>query len=107
MIRAHRLSYELFNGPIPFGMCVLHKCDVKICTNPEHLFLGTEADNAKDKVAKNRQAKGESHGMAKLTEKQVQDIREDTRTLREIGKDFGISQTHASAIKSRKVWIKK
>ena len=54
MIAAHRWAYEHFVGPIPAGMCVCHKCDIKSCCNPDHLFLGTYADNAHDCVKKGR-----------------------------------------------------
>lgn len=53
-VRAHRLAYELFVGPIPKGMSVLHKCDVKSCVNHHHLFLGTRLDNALDCISKGR-----------------------------------------------------
>jgi len=54
MTTAHRVAWELHNGPIPDGMCVLHKCDEPICVNPNHLFLGTLKDNFDDAVAKGR-----------------------------------------------------
>lgn len=80
MERAHRMSWELHNGPIPegkgyHGTCVLHRCDVPSCVNPNHLFLGSQAENMADMNAKGRVSRGEAHGHAKLTETDVLDIR--------------------------------
>ena len=59
--RAPRFAWELAHGPIPAGLHVLHRCDNPSCVRPDHLFLGTAADNNADKVAKGRQARGDRH----------------------------------------------
>lgn len=82
-VLAHRHSYEVFNGEIPDGIKVLHKCDNPSCVNPEHLFLGTQKDNIDDMVSKSRNVpqteqpkmRGEDHPHSKLTKKEVKEIR--------------------------------
>src|SRR3990167_3308464 len=53
-VQAHRVSYKIFKGEIPKGMCVLHSCDVPACVNPEHLWLGTKYENTQDMIKKGR-----------------------------------------------------
>lgn len=72
--RAHRVSWVLHCGPIPDGMVVCHKCDVRSCVNPDHLFLGTRNDNNQDCRSKDRHAKGERMGNARLSQAQVAEI---------------------------------
>lgn len=69
------MAYEMVYGPTPPGVCVLHKCDTPACVNPNHLRLGTHADNMADKVRRGRQARGERHTRAKLTRNDVDAIR--------------------------------
>lgn len=77
-VYAHRLAYCLHNGidiDSIKGLVIRHKCDNPICVNPLHLEIGTNTDNCNDKLLRGRQAKGEGHGQAKLTEQMVRDIR--------------------------------
>lgn len=101
---AHRLAYEAHRGPIPADMQVCHRCDVRACINPDHLFLGTIRDNQADKVSKNRQAKGEKVHLSKLSETQVHEIRAATGTKTDIGQRFGVSRQAVGLIKRRAVW---
>jgi hypothetical protein len=71
MIRSNRFAYAAFVGPIPDGLQVLHRCDVRACCNPAHLFLGTNGDNMRDRAAKPRKG----GGWYKLTPDQVEEIR--------------------------------
>lgn len=67
----HRISWIIFRGPIPKGMCVLHSCDNPPCVRPNHLFLGTKTNNSEDMVSKGRQASGERNGRAKLSKEKA------------------------------------
>ena len=101
---AHRISYQLYVGPIPDGLCVLHRCDVPSCVNPEHLFLGTNKDNTQDMVKKGRSARGEAHWSSKLTTKDVCNIRISNDIQIILAKRYGASQSTISDIKTNKIW---
>jgi hypothetical protein len=103
----HRLSWELVNGPIPDGLHVLHRCDVRACINPAHLFLGSNADNVADMVAKGRNSAGERNGHAKLTRAAVQNV--SARLLAgekgsAIALALGVSARAISSIKQGRSW---
>ena len=105
-VLAHRIAWELANGLIPDGLNVLHRCDTPACVNPEHLFIGTNAENIADKVAKGRQAfqRGSTRGMARLTEAEAVEIFLASGTPKTIGERYGISKGHVTNIKGRKSW---
>ena|SRR6185436_4498635 len=105
--RAHSLAYQDFFGPIPDGLIVCHHCDNPPCVRPDHLFLGTSADNSGDMKDKGRSARGERHGSARLTADQVIEIRRrysGGELQRELGMQFGITQAMVSAIIRRENW---
>ena len=106
-ILAHRHYYEKYVGPIPEGLCVCHKCDNRKCCNPDHLFLGTRPDNSRDMIAKERQARGEKHSQAKLTEAEVLEIREcamrgESRTS--LAQRHGVTYWAISHVVNRERW---
>jgi hypothetical protein len=101
---AHRVSYELHVGPIPHGMFVCHKCDTPLCVRPDHLYLGTRADNTADMVSRSRQMFGERHCDAKLSDAEIREIRAATCTDRELAKHYGVSDTTIARARARKTW---
>lgn len=106
---AHRIAWQLANGPVPVGLCVLHKCDNPPCINPEHLFLGTQADNLADMTAKGRRGavRGEQHPLAKLTREEVVCLRQLVAAGepgRSVARRYGISHTQVQRIVARLRW---
>jgi len=94
---AYRASYLMHRGTIPEGAHVCHSCDNALCVNPDHLWIGTQADNMRDMIRKGRRAdfSGSKHGMAKLTEENAAAIRAAyiprKVTLRELASRFNVS----------------
>lgn len=74
-IKACKMAYVLTCGEVPDGMCVLHKCDNPPCCRPDHLYLGTQADNVMDRMNRGRQRRGEAHPLTTLSDRNVLDIR--------------------------------
>ena len=103
-IKAHHIAYVIQYGPIPKGMCVLHKCDNPACCNPFHLFLGTKKDNTRDMMSKGRWSKppvvrGEKHHAAKIPDAEIPKIITDTRAQWRIAEQYGVSETTIWRIK--------
>lgn len=102
--RAIRVAYEIYKDKIPDGMIVRHKCDNKLCVNPDHLVLGTHNDNMSDMVKRNRQARGEKTGNNKLTEEQALDIYNSTSYYKELAQKYNITVTQVYRIKKGLFW---
>lgn len=130
-VLAHRESYTLCHAPIPAGLSVCHRCDVPSCVNPDHLFVGTKAENNADKIGKgrgprgevfasrmrgdlnpsrrmpDRQVRGTRHPMSKLSQADVDRIRSRVaggRTHQAVADEVGISRTVVSRIIGGKLW---
>jgi hypothetical protein len=125
LLLAHRVSWELHAGPVPEGMRVLHRCDNPRCVRPDHLFLGTQADNVADARAKGwlRTATGDRHGSrthperrprgerskaARLDEDRVREIRalaaRGGLSQRAIARRFGVGRSTVRGVVARRVW---
>ena len=97
-LRMHRVSYSLFHGEIPRGECVLHKCDTPACCNPEHLFVGTHADNMNDMWNKRRHPAPKSEPYGKLTREEVDEI----KALK--GDISGIKLSHRYCVNAQSIY---
>lgn len=116
MKSAHRVMWEQINGAIPKGMHVLHRCDVRNCVRPSHLWLGTNAENMADKVAKGRQLCGSTLKSSKLDELAVREIlslkpsgiararRGQTCQSKVLAQKYGVGQGAINAIWSGRAW---
>lgn len=108
--KAHRVSYFIEHGRIENDRLVLHRCDVRACVNPAHLFLGTPKDNSQDAVKKGRNTKlyGEHNGKAKLTRADVLAIRRMCRQggvyQKTVAKQFGVSEATVSYVVNGGRW---
>lgn len=127
--RTHRVAWVMTNGPIPDGLCVLHKCDNRACCNPDHLFLGTRKDNNEDRDSKGRQARGfalseavkrgrrsnptcilrgSANGNSRLTEDDVRQMRAEYAsggvTLAALGKKYKLHTSTVCDIINRQCW---
>lgn len=107
-LAAHRVAYEIHNGPIPKGLLVCHKCDHPLCVNPKHLFLGTLEDNVADRVKKGRSSQGINHPKAKLTPAIVRRIRKLYKPrishYSTFAKQYKLSGNAIKAMINRKTW---
>lgn len=115
-MRAHRVAWLLTYGEIPVSsdethyatMLVLHRCDVPACVNPEHLFLGTQQDNVNDKMQKERLGprEGEHNGNAKLTSRDIRQIRKSFPQLSKyaLAKRFGVTHDCIYKIITGQTW---
>jgi hypothetical protein len=100
---AHRVSYILFKGSIPDGKCVMHSCDNKICVNPEHLSVGTLADNIRDMDSKGR--RGTKSKLTYADAAEIKRLLEERYSQEFVAKKFGIDQTTVSKIKLGKTTL--
>jgi hypothetical protein len=110
-VATHRLSWELHNGSIPVGMCVLHKCDNPPCVNPSHLYLGTKKDNSRDCIQRGRFKRNPQYGVknksTKLKMCQVIQIREllaQGLSQRKVARIFNVGQYAIASISREETW---
>lgn len=117
-VGAHRVAYEMFKGSIPSDKCVCHTCDVPLCVNPAHLWLGTQDENQKDKAKKGRAPSGELNGAAVhrqlfqgeknaaavLSADDVRDIRASTLSRPALARKYGVTYCTIRNVLDRVTW---
>lgn len=108
-LTAHRVSWEIHNGSIPQGLCVLHRCDNPPCVNPEHLFVGTRKDNAIDMFKKGRRYTPRGECLSKLTEIQVKEIRQrfsgaERPAKRALAREYGVDHSTIRSLLRGDTW---
>lgn len=109
LVRVHRAVWERDHGPIPPGKEVCHKCDIRACINPAHLFLGTHAENIRDMDLKGRRRAlvGSQQACAVLHEMDIPTIRKrlaSGETSASIGRSYGVSEEMIRHIKKGRAW---
>lgn len=105
---AHRYSYELHKGPVPDGYFVCHRCDVRSCVNPDHLFAGTPKDNVHDMMRKGRDVraplKGSKNPAAKLSESDVLGVMKSDKRSGLIAAELGVCTQTITDIRGGRKW---
>ena len=108
-LAVHRAAWMVYIGNIPIGKHVLHRCNVASCINPDHLYIGTDLENARDRIKSGTQhipprLIGENHNQAILDDNKVRMIRSSSRTRKQLAVEFGVSIQTIHAVKSRRLW---
>lgn len=104
---AYRAAYQILVGPVPDGMCLLHRCDNGLCVNPSHIFLGDRKDNYHDMVTKGRSniARGEmKKTIAKLSDEIIREIRKSPLNGNQLAKKYGVHRQTIYDVRSGKAW---
>lgn len=104
MLLAHRVAYELTQGPIPEGLEVCHSCDNPECVRPDHLWLGTRAENTADCREKRRHVYGTRQPGAKLRVADVLQVRSSVASVTTLAAQFGVSVRHVYRVRSGERW---
>jgi len=106
-VYAHHLAWEAYRGPRTPGLQVLHTCDTPPCCNPYHLYLGTAKQNTHDRLRRGKRLEGEAHGMVKLTETQVLEIRQTIPGIDSevaVAARYNISPAMVGYIRRKQYW---